>query len=80
MKYINSKYVVISPVRDEAEFLPRVIRSMESQTIRPAEWVVVDDGSTDDTLAILNQFSSDNVRVVTQQNSGLLKQSESMWN
>lgn len=47
------KYVVISPVRDEAEFLPRVIKSMESQTIQPLEWVVVDDGSKDGTTEIL---------------------------
>lgn len=53
MKSNKTNYVVISPVRDEAEFLPRVIRSMESQTILPVEWVVVDDGSTDGTTEIL---------------------------
>lgn len=50
---LNTEYVVISPVRDEAEFLPRVIRSMEAQTIQPKEWIVVDDGSTDGTTEIL---------------------------
>jgi len=49
----KTDYVVISPVRDEAEFLPRVIKSMENQTIQPKEWVVVDDGSTDGTTEIL---------------------------
>jgi len=50
---MNTRYVVISPVRDEVEFLPRVIKSMESQTIQPLEWVVVDDGSTDGTTEML---------------------------
>jgi len=49
----NLKYIVISPVRDEAEFLPRVIKSMANQSILPLEWVVVDDGSTDKTGEIL---------------------------
>ncbi len=53
MESVDYKYVVISPVRDEAEFIPRVIRSMEAQTIPPIEWVVVDDGSTDGTTEIL---------------------------
>jgi len=53
MKTNNNRYVVISPVRDEAEFLPRVIKAMESQTIQPTEWVVVDDGSTDGTWELL---------------------------
>lgn len=51
----SPKYVVITPVRDEAEFLPRVIDSMVSQTIRPQEWLVVDDGSTDGTKRILTE-------------------------
>ena len=60
MKNNNYRYVVISPVRDEAEFLPRVIRSMEAQTIRPVEWLVVDDGSTDGTTEILLEAASRN--------------------
>jgi biofilm PGA synthesis N-glycosyltransferase PgaC len=53
------KYVVITPVRDEAEFLPRVIESMISQTILPQEWLVVDDGSTDGTLDLLLAASNE---------------------
>jgi len=49
------KYVVISPIRNEAEFLPRVIQSVFNQTIRPTEWIVVDDGSTDNTGKILQE-------------------------
>jgi glycosyltransferase involved in cell wall biosynthesis len=43
------RYVVVTPVRDESEHLPVTIAAMEAQVLRPAEWVVVDDGSTDGT-------------------------------
>lgn len=42
-------YVVISPVRNEAEHLPLTIRSVVAQTVQPARWILVDDGSTDST-------------------------------
>lgn len=60
MNTSTTSYVVISPVRDEAEFLPRVIKSMENQTIQPLEWVVVDDGSTDKTWEILSEAAQRN--------------------
>ena len=46
------RYVVITPVRDEADYIGRTIDSMVRQTLRPVQWVIVDDGSSDDTLRI----------------------------
>lgn len=48
-------YVVITPVRDEEEFLPSSIDSMVRQTVLPAEWVIVNDGSTDRTGEIIDE-------------------------
>jgi glycosyltransferase involved in cell wall biosynthesis len=45
--------VVISPCRNEEATLPTTIECMRRQTRPPAMWVVVDDGSTDGTPAIL---------------------------
>ena len=58
MKNNNENYVIISPIRNEAEYLPGVIESMVNQTVLPAEWVVVDDGSTDDTAKILKEAAN----------------------
>ncbi|MEF7616698.1 glycosyltransferase family A protein [Aquincola sp. MAHUQ-54] len=48
------QYAVVTPVRDEVRHIGRTIDSMAAQTIRPARWVIVDDGSTDGTSALLD--------------------------
>jgi biofilm PGA synthesis N-glycosyltransferase PgaC len=52
------KYVVITPVRDEERFLPKTIESMVRQTVLPAEWVIVNDGSKDRTGEIIDAAST----------------------
>ena len=48
----RAKYLVISPVRDEETYLGRTIDSMLAQTVQPADWIIVDDGSSDNTYSI----------------------------
>jgi glycosyltransferase involved in cell wall biosynthesis len=55
----NQKYVIISPVRDEEEYLPQTLKSMINQTIRPTEYILVDDGSTDQTAEIIKKAARD---------------------
>lgn len=43
------RYVVITPCRNEEDYLQQTIDSLAAQTVKPARWVVVDDGSTDAT-------------------------------
>lgn len=52
-------YVVVSPCRNEADFMRRTLDSMVAQTARPALWVIVDDGSTDETPQILADYVRD---------------------
>jgi glycosyltransferase involved in cell wall biosynthesis len=56
---MEARILIISPMRNEAAHVERVARSVAAQTLTPAEWVVVDDGSTDDTAAILRRLESD---------------------
>lgn len=51
------RYAVISPVRNEAALIRRTLESVLGQTETPAVWVIVDDGSTDETAAIVNEFA-----------------------
>jgi poly-beta-1,6-N-acetyl-D-glucosamine synthase len=51
------RYVVISPCRDEAAFMRRTLESVARQTVPPTKWIVVDDGSKDDTPRILAEYA-----------------------
>jgi glycosyltransferase involved in cell wall biosynthesis len=66
------RYVVITPARDEARYLQGTIDSMRAQTVPPAEWVIVDDGSTDDTNSIASRAAAQChwVRVVRRDDRG----------
>jgi biofilm PGA synthesis N-glycosyltransferase PgaC len=52
------RYVLIAPCRDEAEHMRRTLDSVAAQTVSPALWVVVDDGSTDGTPLILEEYAA----------------------
>jgi glycosyltransferase involved in cell wall biosynthesis len=49
---------VITPARDEAQHIPETITSVIHQSVRPVEWVIVDDGSTDGTGEIIDRFAA----------------------
>jgi len=72
---MDLKYVVITPVRDEEEHLEATIRCLSQQTIRPVEWVIVDDGSTDGTGEIIDRYAAqfDWIRAVHRANRGFRK-------
>jgi biofilm PGA synthesis N-glycosyltransferase PgaC len=52
------KYVLITPARNEAEYLELTINSVVSQTIRPLKWVIVNDNSTDATAEIVRRHAA----------------------
>ena len=43
------EHLVVTPVRNEEDFLPLLIESMIKQTKRPDHWIIVDDASADDS-------------------------------
>jgi glycosyltransferase involved in cell wall biosynthesis len=51
-------YVLITPVRNESKFIARTIESVVHQTRRPLRWIIIDDGSTDQTADIVRQVSA----------------------
>lgn len=55
---MNTKYVVVTPVRNEEANLRCTIESMIQQSVLPAEWMIVDDGSTDNTRVIIKEYAA----------------------
>lgn len=51
-------YVLITPARNEAQFIELTIRSVLEQTVRPLKWVIVSDGSTDGTDEIIERYAA----------------------
>jgi poly-beta-1,6-N-acetyl-D-glucosamine synthase len=56
MKHPVPTYVLISPARNEESFIERTIQSVIDQTVRPLRWVIVSDGSTDQTDEIVKRY------------------------
>ena len=50
-------YGLITPARDESDNLPRLAAGLAAQTVLPAAWVIVDNGSTDGTAEIAAEIA-----------------------
>ena len=57
MAKTSPTYVLITPARNEQAHLESTIQSVVSQTVLPLRWVIVSDGSTDQTEAIARQYA-----------------------
>lgn len=54
--YMKTKYVLITPVHNEEDFMKDVIESVISQSILPVRWLIVDDASEDRTPQIVAEY------------------------
>jgi poly-beta-1,6-N-acetyl-D-glucosamine synthase len=66
------RYLLITPCRNEAAHLRTTLDTTLAQTIPPARWVIVDDGSTDETPRILAEYAARHacLRIVTRRDRG----------
>ena len=55
---MNRRYLLISPCRNEADFMRQTLDTVVAQSVRPARWVIVDDGSSDATPRILAEYAA----------------------
>lgn len=67
--------VIIAPVRDEARLIRLTLDSIVAQTVQPQEWVIVDDGSQDNTAEIVADYAKryPYIRLVQRQDRGFRK-------
>lgn len=64
---------IVTPTYNRAKFLNRLFRSLKSQLCTDFEWIIIDDGSTDETRATVNRFIFENavdITYIAQENRG----------
>ena len=71
----GQRYCLITPCRDEAKYARRTLNSVTSQSVPPALWVIVDDGSKDETPKILAEYAAKfpYIRVMRREDRGFRK-------
>jgi len=53
---MKDKYIIISPVRNEEEYVEKTLSSVVNQSILPIEWILVNDGSIDRTVDLIKPY------------------------
>ncbi|ENU87668.1 MAG TPA: glycosyltransferase family 2 protein [Bacillus sp. (in: Bacteria)] len=70
---------IFTPSYNRAHTLPRLYESLKQQSNQNFEWLIVDDGSSDDTESLVKRFMNDDVlsiRYIKQENAG----KQAAWN
>lgn len=67
---MTGSYALITPVKNEAPNLRRLAESVLAQTILPVAWVIVDDGSTDETPAVAAELAEQHRWIVVETLAG----------
>ncbi len=65
------KFSVVMPLYNKEKSVARAIASVLSQTFEDFELIVVDDGSTDNSLGIANGYIDSRIKVLTKENGGV---------
>lgn len=68
----NPFYTVLMPAYNAAPFLRQAVDSVLAQTFTDFEFLIVNDGSTDDTGAILESYNDPRIRIHHQENKGVI--------
>ena len=64
------KYVIITPANNEEKYIEKTINSVCCQTFKPEEWIIVDDGSVDNTSKVVEKYTGiyDWIKLVKKMN------------
>jgi glycosyltransferase involved in cell wall biosynthesis len=65
------KFSIITPTYNRASYLPFLYKSLRKQSETDFEWIIIDDGSTDETGNIVSEFEKTfDIRYIFQENAG----------
>jgi len=75
MTKINSpKISIIMPVYNEEQFVREAIKSILNQTFTEFEFIIIDDGSTDDSVSIIESYNDSRIRLYQNEKKGIVEQ------
>ena len=57
---MKDNYIVITPAKNESKYIRFTINSMIKQSIKPQKWIIIDDGSSDNTFDIVKKVAQNN--------------------
>jgi len=57
---MKNNYILITAAKNEAGLIGNTIKSVLNQHIKPVEWIIIDDGSSDNTSEIVTKFAASN--------------------
>ena len=69
----NPLVSIVLPTMNGASFIGATIDSILNQTLQNFELIIIDDGSTDNTLEILGQYHDPRIQILTQENQGVCR-------
>ena len=71
----NHQYIVVTAARNEAAYIENTITSLTAQTVKPLKWIIVNDGSSDDTGKIADRAASEHdwITVIHREDRGFRK-------
>lgn len=72
---MSRRYCLVTPCRNEEDYARRTLESVVNQSVLPALWVIVDDGSTDTTPQILDEYAKkySYIRIIRRPDRGVRK-------
>ena len=66
----NIKVSVVMPTYNGSKFIKRAVESILAQTYTNFEFIIVDDGSTDNTAQIIHSYNDKRIKYIFQENKG----------
>ena len=61
---MNNKVSIIVPIYNVSEYLCECLDSIVNQTLKELEIILIDDGSTDNSLEIINKYALQDERII----------------
>jgi len=53
---MENNYILVTPCKNEEENIDRLVQSVKNQSIKPKLWVIINDGSTDNTEKLIRKY------------------------